>query len=166
MNENIKTFCLVVITVCVFVLTILQILTLTRPTVQAPRHTSHVDASAKVVSAGNVPDIANMPKTIIEFAETRFDFGTITEGQKVRHRFKFTNSGPVPLVIAKAEGSCGCTIPTYPKEPIPPGGVGHIDVEFDSSGRLGKNSKTVTVSANTEPNPTVLFILADVKARS
>ncbi|MCS6917505.1 MAG: DUF1573 domain-containing protein [Chitinophagales bacterium] len=161
MNEHIKTFCLIVITACVFVMAMIDVLELIQSRQQG-------GASARLVSKGQVTaeQLEAMPKTSIHFDQLRHDFGEIIEGQKVKHSFSFVNTGTAPLVIASATGSCGCTVPTFSKEPIPPGGTGRIDVEFDSSGRVGKNSKTVTVNANTDPNPTVLFILADVKPRS
>lgn len=160
MNEHIKSFCLVVITICVFVMAMIDVLEL----LQSRRHRTAHEAAARGPMTAEA--VQQLPKTTIQFKEQRHDFGEIVEGQKVRHSFEFVNTGNAPLVIASAEGSCGCTVPTFSKEPIPPGGHGRIDVEFDSSGRAGKNSKTVTVNANTDPNPTVLFILADVKARS
>ncbi|MCS6991784.1 MAG: DUF1573 domain-containing protein [Chitinophagales bacterium] len=161
MNEHIKTFCLVVITICVFVIAMIDILHLL--------DARKVNLAAnKAVEQGQLTaaEVEKLPRTTVRFDATKHDFGEIVEGQKVRHSFTFTNTGQAPLVIQSAVGSCGCTVPTYSKEPIPPGGTGRIDVEFDSSGRVGKNSKTVTVSANTDPNPTVLFIQADVKPRS
>lgn len=97
-----------------------------------------------------------------DFEETMHDFGTITAGDKVNHVFRFTNSGEVPLVIQNASASCGCTVPDWPKEPIPPGGKGEIKVEFDSKGKGGLQTKTVTIVANTQPNTTNLEIRGTV----
>lgn len=105
----------------------------------------------------------NLPKTTMEFAEMEHDFGNINEGDKVSHVFKFKNTGKEPLIIASAKGSCGCTVPEYPKEPIAPGAEGQIHVEFNSKGKPNKQTKTVTINANTDPNPTRLTIKADVK---
>lgn len=95
---------------------------------------------------------SNIPMTTIQFEESSFDFGTIVKGKKVRKSFKFTNTGDNPLIIKSAIGSCGCTIPEYPKAPIPPGGTGEIMVVFDS-GKVsaGKQTKNVTVTSNTKP---------------
>ncbi|MEL6536840.1 MAG: DUF1573 domain-containing protein [Bacteroidota bacterium] len=98
------------------------------------------------------------------FEETSFDFGTIQEGTKAVHIFKFTNQGEAPLLISEAQGSCGCTVPSYPKEPIPVGGTGEIRVEFNSQGRTGNQQKFVSLTANTNPSITRLSIKAEVEA--
>ena len=63
-----------------------------------------------------------IPKTTIVFEEVEFDFGQIESGEKVSYIYQFKNTGNEPLIITKAKGSCGCTVPYWPKEPIPPGG--------------------------------------------
>jgi hypothetical protein len=90
------------------------------------------------------------------------DFGTITEGERISYAFKFTNTGGADLLIREAHGSCGCTIPEYPKTPIPPGGQGVINVTFNSEGKNGMQHKEVTVVANTIPNTEVLVITGEV----
>ncbi|MFY0689020.1 MAG: DUF1573 domain-containing protein [Cyclobacteriaceae bacterium] len=97
-----------------------------------------------------------------EFTESRFDFGTINEGDVVDHVFAFTNSGDAPLIISNATGSCGCTVPIWPKDPIPVGGTGEIKVQFNSRNKPGNQNKTVTITANTYPKQTRLSIKANV----
>lgn len=109
------------------------------------------------------PVVPAGPTTTISFEETEFDYGVIDEGDKARHTYKFTNTGKEPLIISNAKGSCGCTVPQWPKEPIPPGGTGSIDVEFNSKGKKGKQSKRVTITANTDPAQTFLTIKGEVK---
>ena len=75
--------------------------------------------------------------TSIAYGEEVYDFGTITEGEKVTHVFNFTNTGDADLVIVSAKGSCGCTVPEWPKEPIAPGAEGKISVVFNSEGKKG-----------------------------
>ncbi len=111
------------------------------------------------------PAVPAGPTTTISFDETEYDYGVIDEGEKARHTYKFTNSGKEPLIISNAKGSCGCTVPSWPKEPIPPGGTGTIDVEFNSKGKKGKQSKRVTITANTEPAQTFLTIKGEVKGK-
>lgn len=106
----------------------------------------------------------NLPKTTIEFSEMEWDFGKIKQDEKHVHVFKFTNTGVNPLTIAQCKGSCGCTVPEWPKEPIAPGGQGEIKVQFNSGKKKGKQNKTVTIQANTDPNPTVLQIKSDIEA--
>lgn len=167
MNESIKTFSLIVITLCVFVMTIIDILELVDK--------KHVETGITTAASGNnlnavaepkssVAD-ADQPKTTISFDESKFDFGTITEGDIEHHTFSFTNTGSNPLLITNAIGSCGCTVPTYPREPIAPGGKGSIEVQFNSSGKAGEQNKTVTISANTDPPPMVLAIHASVEEK-
>lgn len=97
-----------------------------------------------------------------EFAEMRHNFGNITDGDVVEHTFNFVNTGDAPLIISNARGSCGCTVPEYPRTPIAPGASGSIKVSFNSSGKTGHPKKTVTITANTVPTTTVLNIEAEV----
>ncbi len=102
------------------------------------------------------------PLPSFSFEAEEHDFGTITEGDVVEHTFKFTNTGDAPLIIQSAKGSCGCTVPTWSKEPIPVGGTGEIVAKFDSKGKPNIQNKTVTVTANTWPKQTTLRIKAMV----
>mgnify|MGYP002010069855 FL=1 len=102
------------------------------------------------------------PTTSITFAENSWDFGTIDEGDVVTHVFKFTNTGDEPLILDRCKGSCGCTVPQCPKEPIAPGAEGEIEVKFNSKGKKNKQTKTVTINANTDPGQTILKIKAFV----
>lgn len=99
---------------------------------------------------------------MIVFDKDLHDFGRVYEGEKVTYAFRFQNTGTGDLIIRSASGSCGCTVPEYPKAPIKPGGEGYIRVSFDSRGRIGHNEKQVTLIANTIPNNTVIAITADV----
>jgi hypothetical protein len=103
------------------------------------------------------------PTTTMTFEHNDFDFGTVKEGEKVKHTYKFKNTGSEPLIISSAKGSCGCTVPKWPSEPIAPGGEGVIDVEFDSKGKPGKQTKRVTVNANTVPAQIFLNISGNVE---
>jgi len=102
------------------------------------------------------------PTTTIEFEEAVFDFGTIESGEKVSHLFTFTNTGDTPLVLINAKGSCGCTVPQWPKEPIAPGEKGQILVEFNSKGKSGAQNKRVTLTCNTDPAMTFVNIKGEV----
>ncbi|MGD0710873.1 MAG: DUF1573 domain-containing protein [Bacteroidales bacterium] len=106
-------------------------------------------------------DTSNLPR--FKFTEEQHDFGKIIQGEKVSYSFKFKNIGKSDLVITDAHGSCGCTIADYPKTPIPANGEGTIDVKFNSEGKKGFQSKTVTLIANTQPNTKVLSIKAMVQ---
>ncbi len=104
------------------------------------------------------------PQPAMQFDELLFDFGDITQGERVNHDFTFTNNGEADLVIASAKGSCGCTVPDWPKRPIKPGETGVIKVEFNSSGKNGKQHKKVVVVANTQPSQNVIAISGNVIA--
>lgn len=118
------------------------------------------------------PDVVENPATAngeadkklpaFSFNESTHDFGTIKSGDVVSYEFVFKNTGNADLVIAQANGSCGCTVPEYPKDPIAPGYEGKIKVTFSSSGMAGQISKTVTLLANTIPATKVLTISAEV----
>ncbi|MEN8224029.1 MAG: DUF1573 domain-containing protein [Bacteroidota bacterium] len=97
-----------------------------------------------------------------EFRETIHDFGTVIEGEKVMYSFVFKNTGGSDLIISNVSASCGCTATKYTKDPVPSGEEGLISVTFDSKKRRGFQNKSITVSANTQPNKTVLRIKAKV----
>lgn len=101
----------------------------------------------------------------IEFAEKEFNFGTVMQGDVVSHVFKFKNTSNNPLVISNATGSCGCTVPEYPKEPVAPGAEGEILVKFNSTNKSGDQVKKVTLQANTIPGDTELTIKAHVQPK-
>jgi len=100
----------------------------------------------------------------MKFEQAEYDFGAIKEGEVVEHIFKFANTGEAPLVIQNAAGSCGCTVPEWPKEPIAPGAAADIRVKFDSRGKVGVQTKTVTIIANTDPATTTLTLKGVVNA--
>ncbi len=102
------------------------------------------------------------PTTVISFTETEFNFGKVKAGEKVEHEYTFKNTGKEPLVISNAKGSCGCTVPEWPKEPIAPGGTGKIRVNFDSKGKSGPQTKQVTITANTDPVQSIIYIKGEV----
>lgn len=99
----------------------------------------------------------------MSFDKSVHDFGTIKEGETVQTKFTFTNTGQADLIIVDARGSCGCTVPNYPKNtPIAPGGTGEILVSFDSNNKPNMQQKTVTISANTASGRETLRIKAMV----
>ncbi|MCH2197883.1 MAG: DUF1573 domain-containing protein [Flavobacteriales bacterium] len=100
---------------------------------------------------------AKLPEITFDISE--FDYGTIAEGEVVRHNFKFQNTGDAPLLISKVESTCGCTVmKDWPKEPIQPGENGEIVVEFNSSKREGSQRKKITVLANTVPTKNLIYM--------
>jgi len=119
------------------------------------------------ISADNVNDNTKasdgMPKMI--FTETEYNFGTVIQGEKVTHKFKFTNTGDGNLVISSVKPSCGCTSPKWTREPVKPGEEGYVELTFDSSNKNGMQNKNVRIAANTDPNEHVLYIRCDVVAK-
>ena len=130
------------------------------------------ESAASVNTGGNIPgtntNVAPVPAgpaTTIQYENPVFDYGTVDEGEIVKHQYKFKNTGNEPLVISNCKGSCGCTVPTWPKEPIQPGADGEIKVEFNSKGKPGPQRKQVTVTANTTPTETFLVIKGEVHGK-
>jgi hypothetical protein len=109
------------------------------------------------------PSATTGKTTTVKFEESSYDWGKMKEGDKMTHLFKFKNTGNNDLIISDARGSCGCTVPEWPKEPIKPGKGGEIKVVFDSAHKSGVQSKTVTINANTEPASIVLMIKGTVE---
>ncbi|NNC82267.1 MAG: DUF1573 domain-containing protein [Flavobacteriales bacterium] len=104
-------------------------------------------------------------RTTIAFEEDVFDFGEMTQGDQVSFEFEFINTGDSPLLILDVKPSCGCTISDdWPDHPIEPGEGGIIPVTFNSEGKKGHQSKSITLVANTTPRTTVLTIQGDVIA--
>jgi hypothetical protein len=128
---------------------------------------------SKQGSNGISTDLVNIPQSgsgssngslpTMIFADTNHDFGSINQGEKVSYTFKFKNSGKADLVISSAVGSCGCTVPHYPKGTIPAGDTGTVDVTFDSSGKQGKILKTVTMVTNCQPSTKIITITAEIQ---
>lgn len=111
-------------------------------------------------ASANGEDKGSLPE--IKFEEEEHDFGRITQGEKVSYAFKFKNIGKGNLIIASAAGSCGCTVPEFPKEPVLPGQEGKINVVFNSEGKSGIQEKTITIVTNCEPSTRVIRIKTDV----
>ena len=115
--------------------------------------------------ATNIPATAvdkNAPE--LKFDIETYDFGTIKQGDKVTHDFDFVNTGKEPLVISQAAGSCGCTVPLWPKEPVAKGSKATIHVEFNSTGKMGMQDKTVTITSNSKSGQKVLHLKGNVEA--
>jgi len=98
----------------------------------------------------------------ISFREYEHDFGKVAEGEKIAYVFTFENSGTTDLVIKSASSTCGCTVPKYDKRPVSPGKEGSLEVVFDTSGRSGQQTKTITVKSNSSKPVVLLKITAEV----
>jgi|TARA_B110000285_G_scaffold233489_1_gene307427 hypothetical protein len=111
--------------------------------------TVNADVVNNSLTASEGGEVSGAP--VMEFEKEIFDFGTIAQGEKVNFIYKFTNTGDADLIISSAKGSCGCTVPDWPKQPIAPGEVSEIKVVFNSDGKSGNQHKDVSINANTQP---------------
>mgnify|MGYP002634807682 CR=1 FL=1 len=118
---------------------------------------------AQTTSKVEMPQVADTKDGAkIEFESETIDYGTIENNADGNREFKFKNTGNAPLVITTAKGSCGCTVPTWPKEPIKPGDSGDIEVSFDTAGKPNRQNKTITLTTNTESGREVLTLKGSV----
>lgn len=168
MNAQLKTILLTVLTLSAFTIALVE-LSGVSSTALFNRYgigegDSHVHQDEAQVSKRE-SKIKEMPKTTIAFDDTKHDFGTITEGDTARHSYHFRNAGDQPLLIARAVASCGCTVPSYPKEPIPPGGEGDILVEFNSHNRVGMQNKNVMIYSNAQQEKISIGFSVEVKEK-
>lgn len=102
----------------------------------------------------------NAPK--IKFKDESHDFGTVVEGPSITYDFKFKNVGMEPLILSSVRASCGCTVPTWPKEPILPGKESVISATYNTQGRPGSFTKTITVESNATEASKVVMIKGEV----
>lgn len=117
--------------------------------------------AAGTVGTAVAQEVENGAK--IEFEKEVHDYGTIENGANGECTFEFKNTGNAPLIISNAKGSCGCTVPSWPKEPIAPGKTGTITVKYDTK-RAGAINKSVTITSNAVNAPTkVIRIKGNVK---
>lgn len=99
---------------------------------------------------------------VLKFNKEVHDFGKVSEGPLATYNFEVTNTGTAPVVISNAQPSCGCTTPEYSKDPIMPGAKSVIKVGFNTSGRPGAFTKTISVASNAENASVVLTIKGEV----
>lgn len=118
-------------------------------------------AFAQKQKLDNLANDSSKPE--FKFDADEHNFGNIKQGDAVTYEFKFTNTGNEPLIITNAEGSCGCTVPVYPKNPIMKGQTASIKVTFNSAGKSGMQDKTVTITSNAKQNPMVLHMKGNVE---
>ncbi|WP_316815607.1 DUF1573 domain-containing protein [Pedobacter nyackensis] len=129
---------------------------------------STTDSSTTVTTgSGNEAAVAAAgEEAVMNFEDENYDFGKITQGEKVSYSYKFKNVGKSPLIILNATATCGCTVPEVPKEPIKPGDEGEIKVVFDSNGKMGMQDKVITVTSNAQPSIASLHMTGEVKEQS
>lgn len=123
-------------------------------------------------SAASAQTVAPLPKQkvvtdgpLISFTESKFDFGTIKEGEVVKHTFQFKNTGNQTLIISEVKVTCGCTTPDWTRTPVAPGQTGYITAQFNSTGKPGQNHKVITVVSNSVTGNVPLSFVTNVTRR-
>ncbi|MBL7764557.1 MAG: DUF1573 domain-containing protein [Chitinophagaceae bacterium] len=164
MNATIKTILLTVLTLSVFAIALVELSGVSQTALfnqfEDPMKNNGVSESDQ---AKRDAKIKKMPKTILEVPETNFNFGTIKEGDKVRHSYVVKNAGQNPMLISNVQTSCGCTAPSFPKEPILPGAQAEITLEFNSAGKAGAVQKNALIFANSDNAPFSISFEAQVE---
>jgi hypothetical protein len=128
-------------------------------TLITPAQAKNIAQPSNNVVTPVLPKASNNPNAPeLKFVEETFDFGTIIEGPQMIHEFEFTNIGKEPIIIQNVKASCGCTTPEWPKEATQPGQKNKIKVIYNTKGRIGPFTKTVTITSNSKGGDKYLFI--------
>jgi hypothetical protein len=168
MNTQLKTILLTVLTISLFTIALVELSGVSSTALFNKYHIGSGGADKGAGMATNEADervkqAQSMPKTQIAFTDTKYSFGKIKEGDVVKHAYHFRNAGSAPLLISRAEASCGCTVPSFPKDPIPPGGEGDVVVQFDSHNKKGHQQKNVLIWSNSTVEKMSIGFDADVE---
>lgn len=126
--------------------------------------TTNLIAQNLLTNTPNSPVFAG-PFASIEFDKASFNFGTIEEGDIVSRAFTFTNTGDAPLIISDVKGTCGCTVPKWPHEPIMPGETAFVTINFDSKNKRGSQTQRIAITANTKPSKTFIYLKGRIISR-
>ena len=119
--------------------------------------------NAQNVITDDAPKTEESTNATIDFVSKVVDYGTIEHNADGARKFVFTNNGTEPLLIKNAKGSCGCTVPTWPREAIAPGATAEIGVKY-ATNRVGKFTKTITLTTNASKKPVILTVKGEVNA--
>ena len=106
----------------------------------------------------------NGPKIV--FLEDKYEFGDIIQGDVIEHVFEFKNSGNAPLILQDVKTTCGCTVPEWPRAPLPPGATAELRVKFNSTGKVGIQNKVITVISNATNQTSRVMIVTNVNPKS
>lgn len=162
MNSTLKTVLLTVLTLSVFTVAILELSGVTNYSISTLFSKGNPNKMSREEQDKRDAEIKKMDKTTMEVPDTKFNFGTIKEGEKVRHTWKVKNTGTTPLMISNVVTSCGCTAPFFSKDPLEPGDIGEVTLEFNSAGKEGHVTKNAHILANIENSPFPISFEADV----
>jgi hypothetical protein len=164
MNATIKTILLTILTLSLFAIALVELSGVSKTALinkYGIGGTSEHEHEQMDIQKRD-EEMKKMPKTDIEVEQIKFDFGSITDGDKVRHTWVVKNTGKEPLFISNVQVSCGCTAPFFPKQPIAPGAQGEVTLEFNSAGKEGKVDKNALIIANANNAPYSIGFTADV----
>jgi hypothetical protein len=169
MNATLKTILLTVLTLSFFAIALVELSGVSQ-TALFNKFGANTEGKEEVKltpddKAKRDEEMKAMPKTTMEVPNTKFDFGKMKEGEKVRHNWIVKNTGSNPLMISNVQTSCGCTAPSFPKEPILPGAEAIITLEFNSAGKEGLVNKNALIVANTEDSPFSIGFTAEVEKK-
>jgi len=174
MEKNYKYIFFTILTLCVFTITIVELTGVSRNALFRKFHGGSegtLYSKDGEIYRGEIyseqtrtrsQQVAEMTKTTMQFYETKYSFGRIAQGKVVSHVFRFKNTGNAPLMIAKCDVSCGCTVPTIPNEAVAPGSDGELTISFNSEGHPGFQQKNIIVHSNAMPEAVSISIEADV----
>ncbi|WP_118951233.1 DUF1573 domain-containing protein [Taibaiella helva] len=164
MNAQVKTILLTILTLSLFTIAIIELTGVSSRALFNKYGIGTSPAHATELEERNArsEEVKKMPETTMSFAEAHYDFGKVKEGGKIKHAFKFKNTGKQPLMISDVITSCGCTVPSFSKEPVLPGQEGEVIAEFNTKKRVGKNHKNLIVVSNANPNRVSLSFEAEV----
>jgi hypothetical protein len=165
MNATIKTILLTVLTLSLFAIALVELSGVSSTAFINKYGQGGTDQAinlSKDDQSKRDEEVKKLPKTTMDIPNTKFNFGHMKEGDKVRHTWVVKNTGSAPLMIANVQTSCGCTAPFYPKEPILPGKEGEITLEFNSAGKGGHVQKNALIIANSDNAPFSIGFDADV----
>ncbi len=119
--------------------------------------------NGKQKNASGIP-ASDTGKAVLVFNDYEHHFGKVAEGEKISYQFIYENKGTAPLVLNSVSTTCGCTVPKYDKRPVNPDEKGSLEVIFDTSGRRGMQTKTITVNSNASVPIIILKITAEVQS--
>jgi len=169
MNSTLKTILLTLLTLSVLTIAMIEVSGIS--TNQLADLFDFSSASSTEAPVGTDPNaekkereakVREMEKTSIRVKDSIHQFASIKEGDKARHTYTVENVGDKPLMIANVQVSCGCTVPQFSKDPVPPGGTAEITLEFNSAGKPGKNKKNALIVCNAKNAPYSIGFEVDV----
>lgn len=169
MNATLKTILLTVLTLSLFAIALVELSGVSQTALFNKLGANAEDKQEVKLTpddkAKRDEEVKSMPKTTMEVPNTKFDFRKMKEGEKVRHNWTVKNTGNNPLMISNVQTSCGCTAPSFPKEPILPGSEAIITLEFNSAGKEGLVNKNALIIANTDDSPFSIGFTAEVEKK-